>query len=143
MRLMGLEAIHPRATRLSAGDRNHKVYPYLPRDVEVERADQVWSTDITRVGLPGGFLYLAAVIDWHRRFVLGWRLSNTLDGSFCLDLLREVLVVGKPEVFNTDQGVQFTASAFTGMLEAAGVSISMDGRGGAWTTSSSNACGGA
>jgi putative transposase len=128
MRLMGLEAIHPKP-RLSAGDRNHKVYPYLLRDVSVERADQVWSTDITYVGLPSGFMYLAAVIDWHSRFVLGWRLSNTLDGSFCLELLREVLGAGSPEVFNTDQGVQFTAAAFTGTLEAAGVAISMDGRG--------------
>jgi putative transposase len=128
MRLMGLEAIYPRP-RLSAGDRNHKVYPYLLRDVSIERVDQVWSTDITYVGLPGGFMYLSAVIDWHSRFVLGWRLSNTLDGSFCLDLLREVLASGRPEVFNTDQGVQFTASAFTGALAEAGVAISMDGRG--------------
>ena len=128
MRLMGLEAIHPKP-RLSAGERNHKVYPYLLRDVSVERVDQVWSTDITYIGLPGGFMYLAAVIDWHSRYVLAWRLSNTLDGSFCLDLLREVLATGRPEVFNTDQGVQFTAGAFTGMLEAAGVAISMDGRG--------------
>jgi putative transposase len=128
MRLMGLEAIHPRP-RLSGGDRNHKVYPYLLRDVKVRRVDQVWSTDITYVGLPGGFMYLAAVIDWHSRYVLGWKLSNTLDGSFCLELLREVLEGGKPEVFNTDQGVQFTAQAFTAALESAGVAVSMDGRG--------------
>ena len=128
MRVMGLEAIYPKPN-LSARDRNHKVYPYLLRDVKVERVDQVWSTDITYIGLPGGFMYLAAVIDWHSRYVLGWRLSNTLDGSFCVDLLREVLGSGKPEVFNTDQGVQFTAGAFTGLLEAAGVAISMDGRG--------------
>jgi putative transposase len=127
MRLMGLEAIHPRPS-LSAGPK-HKVYPYLLRDVRVERVDQVWSTDITYVGLPGGFMYLAAVIDWHSRFVLGWRLSNTLDGSFCLELLQDVLAAGKPEVFNTDQGVQFTAAAFTGALEGAGVAVSMDGRG--------------
>jgi putative transposase len=128
MRLMGLEAIHPRP-RLSASDRNHKVYPYLLRDVSIERVDQVWSTDITYVGLPTGFMYLAAVIDWHSRFVLGWKPSNTLDGSSCLELLREVLASGRPEVFNTDQGVQFTASAFTGTLAEAGVAISMDGRG--------------
>jgi putative transposase len=128
MRLMGLEAIHPKP-RLSACDRKHKVHPYLLRDVAVERVDQVWSTDITYVGLPGGFLYLAAVIDWHSRFVLGWKLSNTLDGSFCVELLREVLEAGKPEVFNTDQGVQFTAAAFTGTLQEAEVAISMDGRG--------------
>jgi len=128
MRLMGLEAIHPKP-RLSAGGRDHKVYPYLLRGVSVERADQVWSTDITYVGLPTGFMYLAAVIDWHSRFVLGWRLSNTLDGSFCVDLLREVLGAGRPEVFNTDQGAQFTAAAFTGALAVAGVAVSMDGRG--------------
>ena len=128
MRLMGLEAIHPKP-RLSAGGRDHKVYPYLLRGVSVERADQVWSTDITYVGLPTGFMYLAAVIDWHSRFVLGWRLSNTLDGSFCVDLLREVLGAGRPEVFNTDQGAQFTAAAFTGAQEEAGVAVSMDGRG--------------
>lgn len=128
MRLMDLEAIYPKP-RLSAGDRNHKVYPYLLRDVNINRVDQVWSTDITYIGLPGGFMYLAAVIDWHSRFVLGWKLSNTLDGLFCLELLSEVLASGKPEVFNTDQGVQFTASAFTASLLSAGVAISMDGRG--------------
>jgi putative transposase len=127
MRVMGLEAIHPKP-RLSAGPK-HEVYPYLLRDVSIERVDQVWSTDITYVGLPGGFMYLAAVIDWHSRYVLGWRLSNTLDGSFCLELLEDVLASGRPEVFNTDQGVQFTAGAFTGALEGAGVRVSMDGRG--------------
>ena len=127
MRLMGIEAIYPKPN-LSAGN-GHRVYPYLLRDVKVERVDQVWSTDITYVGLPSGFMYLAAVIDWHSRFVLAWRLSNTLDGEFCLDLLEEALSFGKPEVFNTDQGVQFTASAFTGRLEGAGVKVSMDGKG--------------
>jgi putative transposase len=127
MRLMGLEAIYPRAN-LSAG-REHKVYPYLLRDVAVERVDQVWSSDITYVGLPGGFMYLAAVIDWHSRYVLSWRLSNTLDGSFCLEALEAALAEGKPEVFNTDQGAQFTAEAFTGRLEGAGVRVSMDGKG--------------
>jgi putative transposase len=127
MRLMGLEAVYPKP-RLSAG-RKHKVYPYLLRDVSINRVDQVWSSDITYVGLPGGFMYLAAVLDWHSRYVLGWRLSNTLDGSFCVELLREALRRGKPEVFNTDQGVQFTAEAFTGELHAAGVKVSMDGRG--------------
>ena len=127
MRLMGLEALYPKP-RLSAG-RKHKAWPYLLRDVPIERVDQVWSTDITYVGLPGGFMYLAAVIDWRSRFVLGWRLSNTLDGEFCLELLEDVLEKGKPEVFNTDQGVQFTAEAFTGRLVAAGVKPSMDGKG--------------
>ena len=128
MQLMGIEAIYPKP-KLSAADRNHKVYPYLLRGVKIERPDQVWSTDITYVGLPGGFMYLAAIIDWHSRYVLGWRLSNTLDGSFCLELLREALATGKPEVFNTDQGVQFTATAFTAELLSAGVKVSMDGRG--------------
>ena len=127
MRLMGLEAIYPKP-KLSAG-RPHKVYPYLLRDVAINRVDQVWSTDITYVGLPGGFMYLAAIIDWYSRYVIGWQLSNTLDGVFCLELLREALSRGKPEVFNTDQGVQFTAEAFTTTLEEAGVKVSMDGKG--------------
>jgi putative transposase len=128
MRLMGLEVIHPRP-KLSAPGRGHRVYPYLLRDVAVERADQVWSTDITYIPLAKGFMYLAATIDWYSRYVLAWRLSNTLDGSFCLEMLEEALSKGKPEVFNTDQGVQFTAQAWTGRLESAGVAVSMDGRG--------------
>ena len=128
MRLMGLEAIYPKP-KLSAAGRGHRIYPYLLRDVSIERPDQVWSTDITYVPLARGFMYLAAIIDWYSRYVLAWRLSNTLDGSFCLDMLEEVLSRGKPEVFNTDQGVQFTAQAWTSRLERAGVSVSMDGRG--------------
>jgi putative transposase len=128
MRLMGLEAIYAKPT-LSAADRQHKVYPYLLRDVAIQRVDQVWSTDITYVPLAHGFLYLAAVIDWYSRYVIAWRLSNTLDGSFCLDMLEEALGQGKPEVFNTDQGVQFTAAAWTSRLERAGVAVSMDGKG--------------
>src|SRR5437879_2531537 len=128
MRLMGIEAIYPKP-KLSAADRNHKVYPYLLRDVVIERPDQVWSTDITYVGLPGGFMYLCAVIDWYSRFVLSWRLSNTLEGDFCLEALEVALRQGRPEVFNTDQGVQFTAKAFTARLEDAGVKVSMDGVG--------------
>jgi putative transposase len=96
---------------LSAPGRGHKVFPYLLRDVPIGRVDQVWSTDITYVPLASGFMYLAAVIDWYSRYVIAWRLSNTLDGSFCLDMLDEALGRGKPEVFNTDQGVQFTAEA--------------------------------
>ena len=128
MRLMNLEAIYPKP-RLSAADRQHKVYPYLLRDVAIERVDQVWSTDITYVPLAAGFMYLAAIIDWYSRYVISWRLSNTLDGSFCLDMLEEALGQGKPEVFNTDQGVQFTAAAWTSRLERAGVAVSMDGKG--------------
>jgi putative transposase len=127
LRVMGLEAIYPKPN-LSAG-RGHKVYPYLLRDVAVERVNQVWSADITYVPLPGGFMYLAATIDWFSRYVVAWRLSNTLDGSFCQEMLEEALGRGTPEVFNTDQGVQFTAGAWTGRLERAGVSVSMDGRG--------------
>lgn len=128
MRRMGLEAIYPkrRTTRPGAG---HKIYPYLLRNVAIERPDQVWSTDITYLPLRHGFLYLTAVIDWHSRYVLSWRLSNTLDGGFCLQALEEALASGRPEIFNTDQGAQFTAVAFTQRLEASGVQISMDGRG--------------
>ncbi len=97
--------------------------------MKVERPDQVWSANITYVPMASGFMYLAAVIDWFSRYVVAWRLSNTLDGSFCLEMLEAALRGGRPEVFNTDQGVQFTAAAFTGRLEEAGVAVSMDGRG--------------
>jgi putative transposase len=108
MRLMGLEAIYPKP-KLSAPGQGHKVFPYLLRNVKIDRVDHVWSTDITYIPLPSGFMYLAAVIDWYSRYVIAWRLSNTLDGLFCLELLDEALAQGRPEVFNTDQGVQFTA----------------------------------
>jgi putative transposase len=128
MGLMGLEAIYPKP-KLSAAGRGHRIYPYLLRGVSIQRPDQVWSTDITYVPLARGFMYLAAIIDWFSRYVIAWRLSNTLDGSFCLEMLEEALGQGRPEVFNTDQGVQFTAAAWTGRLEEAGVAVSMDGRG--------------
>ena len=128
MRLMGLEAIYPKP-RLSIAGRGHRMYPYLLRKVSVQRPDQVWSADSTYVPLASGFMYLAATIDWYSRYVIAWRLSNTLDGSFCLEMLEEALAQGRPEVFNTDQGVQFTAQAWTGRLESAGVAVSMDGRG--------------
>ena len=128
LRLMGLEAIHPKP-RLSAAGRGHKVYPYLLRGVPIDRVDQVWSADITYVPLPGGFMSLAATIDWSSRYVVAWRLSNTLDGGFCREMLDEALAAGTPEVFNTDQGVQFTAGAWVERVEAAGVRVSMDGRG--------------
>jgi len=128
MRLMGLEAIYPKP-KLSAARAGHRIYPYLLRNVRIQRPDQVWSTDITYVPLAAGFMYLAAIIDWSSRYVLAWRLSNTLEGSFCLEMLDEALRGGRPEVFNTDQGVQFTAQAWTGRLESAGVAVSMDGRG--------------
>jgi putative transposase len=128
MRIMGLEAIYPKP-RLSRPGDGHRLYPYLLRGVKVERPDQVWSADITYVPMASGFMYLAAVIDWFSRYVVAWRLSNTRDGSFCLEMLEEALRGGRPEVFNTDQGAQFTAAAFTGCLERAGVAVSMDGRG--------------
>src|SRR5471030_2182591 len=128
MRLMGLEAVYPKP-RLSAGGAGHKVYPYLLRNVAIERVNQVWSTDITYIPMPNGFMYLTAVIDWYSRYVLSWRLSNTLDVAFCLEALEEALSRGCPEVFNTDQGVQFTSASFTGRVESAGSKVSMDGRG--------------
>jgi putative transposase len=128
MGLMGLEAIYPKP-RLSGPGQGHKVFPYLLRGLVIERVDQVWSTDITYIPMERGFMYLAAVIDWHSRYVISWRLSNSLDGSFCLEMLEEALSRGKPEVFNTDQGAQFTAEAFTGRLLGAGVKVSMDGKG--------------
>ena len=128
MRLMGLEAVYPKP-KLSMRGAGHKVYPYLLRGVSIERVNQVWSTDITYIPLPKGFLYLAAVLDWHSRYVLSWRLSNTLDVEFCIEALEEALQVGCPEVFNSDQGVQFTSAAFTSRLESAGAKVSMDGKG--------------
>ena len=128
MRLMGIEAIYrrPRTTRAASG---HKIYPYLLRNVPITRPDQVWSTDITYIPMYHGFLYLVAVMDWYSRYVLSWRLSNTLDGNFCLEALDEALGHGRPEVFNSDQGCQFTAVTFTSRLESCGIAISMDGRG--------------
>ena len=128
MRVMGIEAIYPkrRTTWPGAG---HKIYPYLLRNLEVTRPDQVWASDITYVPLRHGFLYLVAVMDWYSRYVLSWRLSNTLTGSFCIEALEEALSQAKPEIFNSDQGSQFTATAFTSRLEACGIAISMDGRG--------------
>ena len=128
MRLMGLEAIYPKP-RLSQGGGEHRIYPYLLRNVAIVRPDQVWSSDITFVPMPHGWMYLTVVMDWYSRCVLSWRLSNTLDGSFCLEALEEALSRGRPEIFNSDQGVQYTAVAFTDRLESAGVAISMDGRG--------------
>lgn len=128
MRLMGLEAVYPKP-RLSVGGAGHKVYPYLLRNVAIERVNQVWSTDITYIPMPNGFMYLTAVMDWHSRYVLSWRLSNTLDVAFCLEALDDALRQGCPEVFNTDQGVQFTSASYTERLEAAGAKVSMDGKG--------------
>jgi putative transposase len=128
MRLMGLEAIYPKP-RTTLRNADHKIYPYLLRNLEIIRPNQVWSADITYIPMQGGFLYLTAVLDWFSRYVLAWRLSNSLDGSFCIEALEEALVGGQPEIFNTDQGVQFTSVAFTSCLASRGVAISMDGRG--------------
>lgn len=128
MRVMGIEAIRPKP-RLNLKDSNHKVYPYLLRDVTVCRANQVWSTDITYVPMAKGFVYLVAILDWYSRYVLAWEVSNTLDVEFCLKALEGALERARPEIFNSDQGSQFTSHLFTSRLERAGVTISMDGRG--------------
>ena len=128
MRLMGLEAVGPKP-RLSLPHSAHRIYPYLMRHVPITRVDQVWSTDITYVRLRSGFVYLVAIMDWYSRFVVAWDLSVTVDGQFCLDALTLALASGRPEIFNTDQGAQFTSDRFTSTLRAAGVQISMDGRG--------------
>jgi len=128
MRLMGLEAIYQRP-RTSQPAADHRVYPYLLRDLAIERVNQVWTADITYIPMARGFLYLVAVMDWASRFVLAWRLSNTLDAGFCLDALEAALALGRPDISNTDQGSQFTSQGYTGMLERHGIRISMDGRG--------------
>ncbi|CUI05357.1 Mobile element protein [Janthinobacterium sp. CG23_2] len=129
MRVMGLAGMAP-GPSTTVRHPGHKVYPYLLRGVAVVRPNHVWSTDITYVRLARGFAYLVAVIDWYSRRVLSWRISNSMDASFCVDCLEEALIShGKPDIFNTDQGVQFTSLAFTGVLLREGVAISMDGRG--------------
>lgn len=128
MQLMGLQAIYPKP-RTSQRGREPTIYPYLLQDLEVVRPNQVWSADITYVPLVSGFMYLVAILDWFSRYVLAWQLSNTLAGCFCVDSLQQALGLGQPEIFNSDQGVQFTARSFTSTLEGAGVRISMDGRG--------------
>ncbi len=134
MRTMGLQAVYP-GPRTSIPALQHKKYPYLLGGLEVRQPNQVWSADITYVPMPVGFIYLVAIIDWFSRFVLAWQLSTTLDDRFCLDALRLALQVSQPDIFNTDQGVQFTAHAFTEELEAARIRISMDGRGRAFDNS--------
>ena len=129
MRHMGVAALYPQR-RTSAPGRGHQVYPYLLTGVSVERANQVWATDICYLPMAKGFMYLVAVMDWLSRRVLSWRVSNTLDREFCVEALEEALArYGAPEIFNTDQGAQFTSEAFTDVLKAHGVAISMDGKG--------------
>jgi len=131
MRKMGLQAIYPH-NKTSIPDQQHKKYPYLLRNLSITHPDQVWATDITYIPIRQGFMYLTAIMDWYSRFVIAWQLSNTLDGLFCLETLQSALQQRKPEIFNTDQGAQFTAQAFTSELEAADVLVSMDGRGRAY-----------
>jgi putative transposase len=128
MRQMGLQAITVRKRPVTSTP-GHQVYPYLLRDLPIERPNQVWCADITYVPMPLGFLYLVAIMDWFSRYVIAWALSNSLEGSFCRTALQQALGCGVPAIFNTDQGSQFTAPAFTRLLERAGVRISMDGRG--------------
>lgn len=128
MGVLGLEAIYPKP-RLSQGDKQHKKYPYLLRNVSIQRPDHVWSTDITYIRLERGFVYLTAVIDWFSRYVLSWRLSNSLDVAFCLEVLEHALSLGRPDIFNSDQGCQYTSEDFTDVLKAQGILISMDGKG--------------
>jgi putative transposase len=130
MRQMGLEAIYPRPKRgLSIPNTQHKVYPYLLKNVPILRPDQVWSTDITYVRMYRGWLYLTAVMDWFSRYVLSWEVSITLESGFCVEALQQALCLGRPEIFNTDQGSQFTSVGFTDILREADVQISMDGKG--------------
>jgi len=128
MRIMGLVAVYPkpRTTLISQG---HKKYPYLLRDIIIDKPNQVWCMDITYLRMRNDFIYLTAVMDWYSRYVLGWRLSNTMDSAFCLDAIEEAFSYGKPEIFNTDQGVQFTCVEFTSALERLSIQISMDGKG--------------
>jgi putative transposase len=128
MAIMGLEALHPKPrTTVAAPDA--RVYPYLLRDRVLTHINEAWSSDITYIPMKHGFMYLTAVIDWYSRYVLSWRLSNTLEGRFCLEALEEALTLGRPEIFNTDQGSQFTSREYTGRLEEAGIAVSRDGRG--------------
>lgn len=129
MEIMGIAAIYPKKN-LSVANTAHKKYPYLLRNMEITRPNQVWSTDITYIRLKRGFVYLTAIVDWYSRYVLSWRISTTLERRFCIEALNEAMAkYGKPEIFNTDQGSQFTSEEFTGILKAADIKISMDGRG--------------
>jgi putative transposase len=128
MKIMGLVAVYPRP-RTTLISKKHKKYPYLLRNMIVDRPNQVWCMDITYLRMKKDFVYLTAVMDWYSRYVLGWRLSNTMDNSFCLEAVQEAFSYGKPEIFNTDQGVQFTCTKFTSFLEGSNIQISMDGKG--------------
>jgi len=128
MRLMGLEAIYPKP-KLSLSNQAHKKYPYLLRELVIDHPDQVWCADITYIRMLHGFVYLMAIMDWYSRFVLSWEISTTLDNAFCLSALEQALQLSRPDIFNTDQGTQFTSIDFTDQLEKDNIRISMDGRG--------------
>ena len=128
MRKMGIQAVFPRPKTTNRA-KQHDVYPYLLRGLTIKRPNQVWSTDITYVPMAKGFMYLVAIIDWYSRYILAWELSNTLDKAFCIETLKRSLSINQPEIFNSDQGSQFTSPAFTSILSSAQIQISMDGRG--------------
>ncbi len=128
MRLMGIEAIYPKP-KLTRRNEEHKVYPYLLKGLKIERPNHVWSTDITYIRIGNGFVYLTAVIDWYSRYVLSWRLSNSLENTFCIEVLEEALNISKPEIFNTDQGCQYTSKNFLKPLTDNKIKISMDSKG--------------
>jgi putative transposase len=131
MQIMGLEAIYPKKN-LSKPSDNHKIYPYLLKDILIDKPNCVWSIDITYIRMVNGFMYLVAIIDWYSRYVLAWRLSNTLDVNFCIETLEEALTIACPDFFNSDQGSQFTSNAFIAVLEKHPIAISMDGKGRAY-----------
>lgn len=128
MKLMGLEAIY-RKPRTSNANPEHRIYPYLLKGLKIDRPNQVWASDVTYIPMAKGFVYLVAVMDWNSRYILSWRLSNTLDDEFCVEAVAEGLSSATPEIFNTDQGCQFTSKDFVGQLEKEGVQVSMDGKG--------------
>lgn len=128
MRLMGMEAIYPKP-KTTNRNQEHQIYPYLLRDVPINRVNQVWSTDLTYIRLAKGFVYLSAILDWYSRYVLTWKLSNSMDSRFCIENLEEALERGKPEIFNTDQGSQYTSSNYIKILKKHDIKISMDGKG--------------
>ena len=131
MRLMGIQAAYP-APRTSTAQPRHRKYPYLLRGLSITHADHVWSSDITTIPMKRGFLYLVAVMDWYSRFVLSWQLSSSLDTAFCIEALEDAFRTGKPKIFNSDQGCQYTSVDFTAELQSREIAISMDGRGRFW-----------
>jgi len=128
MRLIGIQAIYPKKN-LSRPEAGHQKFPYLLKGLEINRPDQVWATDITYIRLVNGFIYLVAIMDWYSRYVISWRLSNTMDTRFCIEALQEALTKGCPEIFNSDQGSQFTSDDFVNVIKGKNIRISMDGRG--------------